>query len=124
LVVVTGGRIYIQNTRLNTVNSYDLSDFPLGILLDDNINLMRNPAIRGVEEQQNALVVHARTSANQNQSNITLIFSYPQIELRQWMVKDNQGGVTTVALNGLATGMPLDDALFAAPQKAPSAKNR
>ena len=124
LVVATGGRVYVQNSRLNTVNSYDLSDTPLGILLDDNINLMRNSAIRGIEEQQNALVVHARTSANQNQSNITLIFSFPQIELRQWMVKDNQGGVTTVALNGLQTGVPLDDALFAKPEKAPSTKNR
>ena len=33
------------------------------------------------------------------------------------MVKDNQGGITTVALSGTLTGVTLDDALFAVPTK-------
>ncbi len=119
LIVANGGHVYVQNTRLGTVDPYRLSDSPLGLLLEDNIDLMRNAAVIGVDEQQGAVVVRARTSANQNQSNIALVFSYPQIELRQWMVKDNQGGITTVALSGLTTGVPLDDSLFATPVKAP-----
>jgi outer membrane lipoprotein-sorting protein len=118
-IVATGGRVYVKNSRLNTVNHYDLSDTPLGILLDDNINLMRNAAVMGEEQQNGALVVRARTSANRNQSNIVLVFSQPEIQLRQWMVKDNQGGTTTVALSGTMTGVPLDDSLFEVPVKAP-----
>jgi len=122
LIVATDGKIYVRNTRLNTVNSYDISDTPLGILLDGDVNLKTNKAILGVEEQSDALIVRARTSANRNQSNITLVFSFPAVELRQWMVTDNQGGTTTVALTGTQTGVQLDPSLFAAPVKTPAIK--
>ena len=81
-----------------------------------------NKAILGVQEQSDALIVQARTSANRNQSNITLVFSFPAIELRLWTVKDNQGGTTTVALTGTQTGMALDPSLFAMPVKTPPIK--
>jgi outer membrane lipoprotein-sorting protein len=121
LIVATGGNVYVRNARLNTVDRYSLSNTPLGILLDAQVDLLRNKAIMGVQEQGDSLIVQARTSANRNQSNIALVFSWPNLELRQWMVKDNQGGVTTVALNGALTGVTLDDALFAIPTKTPSA---
>lgn len=122
LIVATGGKIYVRNARLNTVTPYDLSDTPFGILLDQDVNLKTNKAILGVEEQKDALVVHARTSANRNQSNITLVFSFPAIELRQWMITDNQGGTTTVALTGAQEGVALDPSLFAVPVKTPAIK--
>jgi outer membrane lipoprotein-sorting protein len=74
--------------------------------------------VLGVTEQDGALIVRARTSTNRNNSNITLVFSAPAIELRQWTVKDNQGGTTTVALQGTQTGGSFDQALFAVPAKA------
>ena len=119
LIVATGGKIYVQNKQLNTVGNYDLSDTPFGILLDQDVDLKTKKAILGVEEQKDALIIHARTSANRNQSNITLVFSFPEIELRQWMVTDNQGGTTTVALTGTETGITLDPTLFAVPKRAP-----
>ena len=120
--MATGGNIYVKNSRLNTVDRTSLSDTPLDILLNQDVDLRHNPAVTGVEEQQGALVVHARTNTTRSQSNITLVFSYPAIELRQWMVKDNQGGTTTVALTGVQTGVALPDALFAVPAKDPARK--
>ena len=117
-IVATGGRIYVKNARLNTVDNYDLDDTPLGLLLNEKVDLARNRAVLGVTEQDGALIVRARTSTNRNNSNITLVFSAPAIELRQWTVKDNQGGTTTVALQGTQTGGSFDQALFAVPAKA------
>ena len=57
-------------------------------------------------EQNGALIVQARSALNQNRSNITLVFSLPTLELRQWIVKDNQGGNTTVALGNMQIGAP------------------
>ena len=122
LMVGTGGRIYIKNSRLNTVDRYDIADTPLGLLLDQDIDLKRSNAILGVEEQDGAIIVHARTASNRNNSNITLVFSSGVIELRQWTVKDNQGGETSVSLTGLTPGAALDPALFAVPTKAPVIK--
>ena len=73
-------------------------------------------------EQNGALIVRARTSANRNNSNITLVFSTPGLELRQWTVKDNQGGVTTVALQSPQIGASLDQALFTVPVKTAKIK--
>jgi outer membrane lipoprotein-sorting protein len=119
LIVATGGRVYVKNARLNTVDPYDLSDTPLGLLLNDRVDLKANKAVMGVHEQNGAIVLNARSSSNRNDSNITLVFSTPGIELRQWTVRDNQGGNTTVALQSLETGVSLDPALFTVPVKAP-----
>jgi len=118
LIVATGGSIYVKNARLNTVDRYALSETPLSLLLTDRVDLKANKAVMGVSEQNGAIVLRARTSANRNDSNITLVFSAPGIELRQWTVRDNQGGDTTVALQSLQTGVSLDPALFAVPVKA------
>ena len=118
LVVATGGSVYVKNARLNTVDRYDLSDTPLGLLLNERVDLKTNKAVTGVTEQNGAIVVRARTSANRNNSNITLVFATPGLELRQWTVRDDQGGSTTVALQNLQAGAGLAPALFAVPQKA------
>jgi outer membrane lipoprotein-sorting protein len=119
LIVATDGDIYVKNSRLNTVDRNSLSDTPLDILLNRDVDLRHNPVVTGIEQQQGALIVHARANTTRSQSNITLVFSYPAIELRQWMVKDNQGGVITVALTGVQTGVPLPDAVFAVPVQDP-----
>jgi outer membrane lipoprotein-sorting protein len=117
LIVATGGRMYVRNARLNTLDTYDLSDTPLGLLLNERIDLKTNKSVIGVAEQNGNIVVRARSSSNRNDSNITLVFAAPEIELRQWTVRDNQGGDTTVALQSLQTGASLDPSLFIAPQR-------
>jgi outer membrane lipoprotein-sorting protein len=86
------------------------------------VNLKANSAVTGVDIQNDALVVHARTSTNRQQGNITLVFSYPEIELRQWSVKDNQGGTTTVALHAPEIGATLDESSFDVPHKDPASR--
>jgi outer membrane lipoprotein-sorting protein len=123
LVVATGGRVYVKNSRLNTVDHYDLSDTPLGLLLNRDVDLKANRAVMGITEQNGAVIVQARTSTNRNNSNITLVFSAPALELRQWTVRDNQGGNTTVALQSAETGVAIDPTLFTPPQKTPRPNN-
>jgi outer membrane lipoprotein-sorting protein len=118
LIVASGGAIYVKNARLNTVDKYDLSDTPLGLLLNERVDLAHNPAVLGVVERDGAIIVQARTSANRNNSNISMVFATPGIELRQWTVKDNQGGITTVALQSPQVGPVLDPALFTPPTRA------
>jgi outer membrane lipoprotein-sorting protein len=123
LIVATGGRVYVKNSRLNTVDHYDLADTPLGLLLNQDVDLKANRAVMGITEQNGAVIVQARTSTNRNNSNITLVFSAPALELRQWTVRDNQGGNTTVALQSAETGVAIDPVLFTPPQKAPRPNN-
>ncbi len=122
LIVATGGNVWVKNGRLNTLDRYSLSNTPLGLLLDSSIDLKSNSAVVGVEQQKDAIVIQARSANTRAQGNITLTFSWPEIQLRQWMVKDNQGGTTLTALTGIQPGAVLDQALFAIPVKAPAIK--
>ena len=45
LIVATGGNIYVRNSRLNTVDRTSVSDTPLRLLLADDTDLKRNPAV-------------------------------------------------------------------------------
>ncbi len=119
LIVATGGNFYIRNSRLNTVDRYSTSDNPLGVLLADTVDLKRNPAVLGIERQADALVLHARSATNRMSENITVTFAAPDIQLRQWVVKDLQGDPTSVVLTGVQTGLALPETLFAVPVKTP-----
>jgi outer membrane lipoprotein-sorting protein len=124
LIVATGGAVYVKNIKLNTVDNYDLSDTPLGLLLNDNVDLAHNRGVLDVEERQGEIVVRARTTTNRNNSNIAMVFSAPGLELRQWTVKDNQGGITTVALQNPQVNAPIDPAAFTVPVRSPRKAGR
>ena len=123
LIVATGGNIYVRNSRLNTVDRTSVSDTPLRLLLADDIDLKRNPAVLAINRVPGALVLHARSSTNRMSENMVITFdAAPDIRIREWVVKDIQGDPTSVALSQVQTGMALPDALFAVPVKAPSAR--
>ncbi len=106
------------------MDRYDLSDTPLGLLLDAGADLKRNRAVTGVDRENGSLILRAKSSANRNQDNISIVFTAPQIELRQWTVRDSQGGSTSVALTGLQAGVELPDSLFDVPVKAPPTRKQ
>ena len=120
LIVATGGNIYVRNSRLNKVDRTSVSDTPLGLLLNADIDLKRNPNVLRIDRRPDALVLHARSGTNRMTENIVITFASPQIQLKQWTVTDIQGGQTSVALSSVKTGVPLDEALFAVPVQLPA----
>ena len=122
LIVATGGNIYVRNSRLNTVDRTSVSDTPLRLLLADDIDLKRNPAVLAINRVPGALVLHARSSTNRMSENMVITFSAPDVQIREWVVKDLQGDPTSVVLSQVQTGTPLPDTLFAVPVKAPTAR--
>ena len=65
-----------------------------------------------VQHESGNIIVNARTSKNRNQANISMVFSEPELELRQWTVIDDQGLQTTVALRSLEQGVEIPPWLF------------
>lgn len=117
LIVSDGKTVAVENSRLKTVDRYSLSDTPLEIILGDKIDLLNDHSITGVEHQQDALIVHARSRGSNAQGNISLVFAAPNLELRQWTVVDNQGLQTTVALRDVQTGADVSHVQFVVPSK-------
>jgi len=124
LIVSDGTTVAIENIKLKTVDRYPLSKTPLDIILGDVIDLKHNHDIVGIEHQQDALLVKARSSNFGVHADITLTFAWPDLELRQWTVIDNQGLSTTVALRQTQAGVDIPASQFALPDKNPFAHKK
>ncbi len=124
LIVSDGSTVAVANTRLNTVDRYPLLDTPLDVILGKSIDIRHNPSLVGVRHQDGVFVVDLRSNQAHTRANISLVFSEPDYELRQWTVIDNQGLSTTVSLRDLQPGAVLAPSLFILPDKNPFAKRR
>jgi len=111
-VVSDGLDVAVFNSKLNTADRYPLSTTPLNILLSNHTNLQRNKNVVGLEHQPGLLVVKARSNDRRMTGNITITFSDPGLELRQWTVTDAQGLATTVSIRNVQTGVTLQPELF------------
>ncbi len=122
LIVADGRTVAVANTKLNTVDRYPLSQTPLGLVLGNDVDLKNDTALVSVAHQQGAIVIGARSNANMSHANISLVFSDPGYELRQWTVIDNQGLTTTVALRDLVADAAVSPSLFVLPDRNPFAR--
>lgn len=112
LIVSDGDTVAVKNSKLNTVDRYPLTDTPLDLILGDKIDLNQNLSITGMAEDQNQILIHARSQSSHAQGDITIAFSREPIGLRQWTVVDAQGLQTSVVLKDVESGVALADNLF------------
>ena len=112
LIVADGSTLAVENKKLKTLDRYPLIGSPLALLLSDNIDLTLYSHITSVKHQPGILQVSASAASGGTRGDITITFSDPGLELRQWEVVDSQGYKTTVVLNGMQTGVALSPDLF------------
>lgn len=117
LIVSDGSTVAVQNRKLNTIDHYPLLSTPLNLVLSDDLNLKHNPSIAGLSREPGELIVNARAASSKVSGNLTLVFTAPNLELRQWTIVDAQGLSTTVSLRDVQTGVTIDPALFKLPEK-------
>jgi outer membrane lipoprotein-sorting protein len=112
LVISDGLSIAVYNTKLNTSTRYPLWSTPLDLLLSDHLDLKDDSDIVSVEHQTGELIVNARATGKNASGTITIVFTWPSIELRQWTIIDAQGLPTTVSLRDVMQGVPLPESAF------------
>ena len=117
LVICDGLTIAVYNTKLNTANRYPLSSTPLNLLLSDHLDLKRSNAVVGIQHSPGQLIVNARSTDRRATGNITIVFTDPGLELRQWTIVDAQGMPTTVSLTNVQHGVDLPESAFAIQHK-------
>ena len=101
LVLASGGNVAIFDPKSpGEAQQYPLSQTPLSIILDANVNLGRANMVTGHSEAKNSTVVTAQDPQHPEYGNIQMVFSNPT-QLRQWVVTDDSGQKTTVILGEL-----------------------
>ena len=112
LIVADGFWVGIYDTRDQTLDRFPLSETPLDILLRDRVDLRREGAIQSIERGSGQLRVRAIDPDAPDQGSITMIFNDNPLELVQWIVTDEQGLTTTVALSEVRRNVEVDPSLF------------
>lgn len=102
LVMATAGAVYILDRKLNAQpETYPLSRTPLSIILARKVDLGRAGMVTGHSFDGTATVVTAQDPKNPEYGSIQLKFTGNPVELRQWVINDGNGNLTTVVLGGL-----------------------
>ncbi|NHF71544.1 LolA family protein [Paracoccus xiamenensis] len=112
LMLASGGQVAVFDAKSNQgPQVYPLSQTPLSIILDQNVNLARKGMVTGHSERKNTTVVKAHDPAHPQYGSIEMIFTSPT-ELRQWVVTDDTGKKTTVILGEMRKGVSFKPSTF------------
>ncbi|HZD25917.1 MAG TPA: outer membrane lipoprotein carrier protein LolA [Alphaproteobacteria bacterium] len=112
LIVADGTWLIVYDKELKQVSRFPLFSTPLGVLVADRIDLGKGVKVTRVDRQAGILRLRVIDTDRPNEGWLGLAFSEPPLQLRQWHVKDAQGGLTNVALADLQTNVSVDPALF------------
>lgn len=112
LVVSDGGRVIVQDKRLDTFTAYPLSATPLSLFLAKTIRLDRGVQVTRVSRAADGFSVTARDGKKETAGQIVLTFADNPMGLVGWAVTDAQGRTTQVRITGLQRASGLDPALF------------
>lgn len=112
MLVVADGTWVAVKDGYSATQRYPLGATPLGLLLEDHVDLAKEVKILGVERQPGALRIKLADKSGNAPGDITLVFDEPGLQLRQWVVTDAQGLQTTVALRSIQNGIRANNGLF------------
>lgn len=112
VLVADGVLVSVEDKNLETVNSYPLKATPLNLLLKEDVDLVVEAEIVSVVREDGELHVTAREDDSVAEGELTMTFSYPDVELRRWLVIDAQNIKTLVVLSDVVKDVKLDPSLF------------
>jgi len=98
LIVADGKWLHYFDTDLNEIQSVIIEKSPAWILLKKNIDLKNDFNIKKLEKKSGRITLTLVDKNFENIEKIELIFSANPIELKKWIVTDNQEIETTVGL--------------------------
>lgn len=112
LVVADGLWLVFHDKELKETTRLPLAATPVSILLKENVSLSGDVTVTSVEHEAETLRVTIVDTENPDEGNIILIFSDKPFELRQWLVTDAQGQVTSISLGKIEKNVQLKPELF------------
>ena len=115
-VIADGSTVAINNRKLNTWDTYPLSETPLKLLLDRRIDLSE-ANIQSVKEEPDLTTIVMGDRSIFGNSRITMMFDPATYDLRQWTVRDAQGKDTTVMIFNVQQGVRFGADTFDIPYR-------
>ena len=112
LIVADGIWLIFHDRELGHVSRYPLYKTPLGVLVDEPVNLREKVEVVRVEQGLGVLRIMVVDRANPDEGWIDITFTKPPLLLRQWKVRDAQGSTIELSLTDIRVNQNLDPNLF------------
>ena len=109
LVVSNGRQVNTWDPRLESFNSYPLSETPLSLFLDKTIRFDQGVIITEIKSNAQGFTLRARSRNKTVNGSVDLAFDETgdgPVALRQWTIIDSGGKATTVRLLSLNDSHP------------------
>jgi outer membrane lipoprotein-sorting protein len=112
VIISDGKHLAIQDYGLNTDDRKDLSQTPFRPLVRPEVDLMRDALISDVSESDDTITI-AFTDTNAQAGSVKLFLgTKPAIQLKGWIIRDNQRLDTRVDLTEVQPVSRIDQRLF------------
>lgn len=111
-VIADGKSVLVFDKKLQTYDIWPLSQTPLRLLLDSELDLAKSDKVTRVSVAPDLIEVELQDETRFSSGTLNLVFDRSSLDLRQWTVTDQQGLQTMVALYNVETGKDLASDLF------------
>ena len=112
LLVAGSDKLVFTDSALKQTTEIPLEKTPLGLLLRPNLALSGDVTVTGFSHAAGLLQVTLVRTASPSDGSLTIVMSDSPLSLRGWSVIDAQGRQTRIDLFDIATGVPVQQALF------------
>ena len=112
IIVSDGTWVTIKNRAKDKAEEYPLSQTPLRLVLDDDINLIEEANILDVDSKDGLTTITLQDRKKTVPGHLILVYDDEKKALQQWVVVDGQGRRTTVSLENIVAGGKPDPKLF------------
>ena len=111
-IISDGATVAIEDSDLETQDRVPLSTTPLALLLDDTLDFQTEANVLDVRRANGVYVLTLEDRSGENEGLMTLFLEESDYAIVAWQIEDPAGGLTTVQLAGVETGIRLNPRLF------------
>ena len=112
LVAPGDWRVIFYDGSIQQVNVIPIAQTPLGFILNKQVVLSGDVTVASAVDRGPAIDLTLYRTAAPDQGRVKLTLATDPMLLTSWAVTDAQGLTTTIALEDVQTGIPLDRSLF------------
>ena len=115
-LITTPVWLHVDQPDERRVTSYPISETPLSLILADPVSLRPAGYETIVTERAGGITqIAIHKDSGEGAGRLTLEFTASPFQLRRWIVEDVAGIQTSVTLQNMAFGLPVENAEFSLP---------
>ncbi|MEO0465361.1 MAG: outer-membrane lipoprotein carrier protein LolA [Pseudomonadota bacterium] len=112
LIASDGTTVAMRDDELETVDRVPLGSTPLSLLLSNSVDFENDTDVIRVQKASGMVAITVRDPSAETDGELSLIFDAGSYDMISWRVVDANGGITSVSLSEIQTGISLNPRLF------------